>query len=133
MPTRAITVAVKAIREPVTEKDLVDAIVRYFHTTHIPYLQYLSRLDDKGYAQAYGKGVPCRRYGGESNPMVYSRPSESSQRSRSVAAREMIVGNIEEEIFDFDAICSMTEADVANMERQAKVVHDELNKNRLIR
>lgn len=116
------------------EKDLVDNIIEYIHTTRIHRLDGLARIDDKGFMEMYGKVVPFRHPSVQSpQGLIHTRPNQACTESRSVMKREMINGTIEASLFDFDAL-NLLEADkLESLNKKALEACAELGAKRMQR
>ena len=128
---RVIPEIQKACTGPVYETDLVNAIIDYMHTTNIPQLEYVSRMDDAMYKQMSGvQMVPLRHkmtWGVGGN--TFSRPNTEVMKRRSWVARDFVKGTFEAQVFDMDAICKLHKADIANYEMQAKNIITKMGRN----
>lgn len=116
-----------SLNHKIYEKDLDEAFLEYIHTTRIHLLDNLSRVDDKGYMQAFNRPVPMRHKATQCPGGVdHRRPNDICATSRSIMAREMINGTLEAEIFDFDSICILTADQVKVLNQQALGVIEQL-------
>lgn len=94
------------IPNKVYECDLIDAILKYIHTTHIHVLSYVSRLDDIGYMRTFNKATPFRhKQTQKPNGVYFNRPNNYVASHKFSNDREMIHGTLEAQIFDMDKIC----------------------------
>lgn len=124
---------VKEIRDEVNkkyyEKDLVDAIIAYIHTTRIHLLDGLARIDDKGYMEMYGKPVPYRHPITQRPDGIYhERPNSMVESSERLQRLEMIHGEYEAQLFDMDRISLMTAEQVKSVNYQALHILGEMGK-----
>jgi hypothetical protein len=112
------------------EKDLVDAIVNYMHTTHIHLLSGVARIDDEGYMQKYNRPVPYRNKATQKpKGTIHQRPNAVSQSSKSLMDREMVRGTFEAQIFDMDALCQIPASNLKNIDNQALNVLKQMGKD----
>ena len=94
------------IPNKVYESDMIEAIIKYIHTTHIPVLNYVSRLDDIGFMRTFNKPTPFRHKQTQNTKGVYfQRPNGYVASHKFSMDREMIRGSLEAQIFDMDKIC----------------------------
>ena len=117
------------MKSKIYEKDLIDAIVEYIHTTKIYLLDAVSRIDDEGYMTLFDGAVPLRhkstqRPGGT----VHERPNRACRMASSFMGLEMIHGHIEAELFDMDEICKLSVDKAKIMNAQAMTVLDRMKK-----
>lgn len=96
------------IPNKVYEKDMIDAILKYIHTTHIHVLNYVSRLDDVGFMRTFKQPTPFRhKQTQRPNGNYFSRPNNYVMSHKFSNDREMIRGQLEAQIFDMDKICKI--------------------------
>lgn len=94
------------IPNKVYESDMIEAIIKYIHTTHIPVLNYVSRLDDIGFMRTFNKPTPFRHKQTQNPKGVYfQRPNGYVASHKFSMDREMIRGSLQAQIFDMDKIC----------------------------
>lgn len=112
------------------EKDLVDCILNYMHTTRIHLLDGLARIDDEGYMKVYGSPVPYRQAATQHpNGTVHHRPNEIAQQSRSIMSRELVHGDFQAQLFDYDAIALLRADEVKGINDSALQCLEELKAN----
>lgn len=117
-----------AVNRKYYETDLIEAILNYIHTTHLHILDGVSRIDDKGYQQAYGTSAPFKL------PLVvHQRPNEMCNMSQSIMSREMIHGAVQFQLFDMDKICNISSESTRGINKQALNVIKTLGVNGLQR
>lgn len=122
-----------SVRKPVTEEDLVNAIISYMHTTRLHRLQYLSRVDDRGHIEMYGKSPYARHVATDvkrGGKLVFQRPSVPETQSRSLSDRAFIHGRVEVQKFDLDRLCMLTVEQLQEVENAYKVRCKELSEQR---
>lgn len=96
------------IPSKVYEKDMIEAILRYIHTTHIPVLSYVSRLDDAGFMRTFNRPTPFRHKQTQRiNGNYFNRPNKYVMGHKFSNDREMVKGMLEAQIFDMDMICKI--------------------------
>ena len=115
------------------ESDLVDLIVEYLHMVKTHRLDGLSRIDDKGYMQAYNNVPPFRRPLRNPNEIIHQRPNQQAMNSRSVMSREMVHGTFEAQLFDYDELCKLSAGQVDSVNRKALGIVKSLVDNKLQR
>lgn len=127
------TVLIDEIKEQIPDKvyetDLIDAILRYIHLTHIPMMQYMSRIDDVGYKKTFGQNPPFRHYstGGE-NGNYFERPNYYTKHHKYAKSLEMIHGTFEAEIFNMDKLCGLSVQQAKDAEGLLKDQYEQMVK-----
>lgn len=111
----------------VYEIDLIEAILRYIHLTHIPVMQYMSRIDDVGYKKVFKQNPPFRHpvTSGENNN-YFERPNYYTKHNNYAKRLEMIDGTIEAEIFDMDKLCKLSVSESKEVEKLIKERYNQM-------
>lgn len=109
---------VKEAQKPVYETDLVDAMTEYIHTTHIHMMDWVSRIDDRGYKEVFKQPVPCRHKATEKESgTVYNRPNAYTRAHPHSLNLEMVNGTVEAQIFDMDRVCQLKADEVKSLNK----------------